>query len=57
MTQKEKKEEQRGEENRLHDLIFYIIIERLRITFTANGRSDHLTIFTLYLPLAVSVSQ
>ena len=28
-----------------------------RITFTANGRNDHGTIFTLCLPLAVLVSQ
>ena len=23
---------------------------RFRITFTANGRNDHVTVFTLYLP-------
>ena len=27
--------------------------ERFRITFTANGRNDHVTMFTLHLPLAV----
>ena len=27
--------------------------ERLRITFTANGRNDHVTMFFLHLPLAV----
>ena len=30
------------------------IIGRLRITFTANVRNDHLTMFILYLPLSVS---
>ena len=29
------------------------IIERLRMTFTANVRYDHVTMFILYLPLAV----
>ena len=29
------------------------LIERFRITFTANGRDDHATMFTLHLPLAV----
>ena len=28
-------------------------IERFRITLTANGRNDHVTMFILYLPLAV----
>ena len=28
-------------------------LERFQITFTANGRNDHVTMFTLYLPLAV----
>ena len=28
-------------------------IGRLRITFTANVRCDHVTMFILYLPLAI----
>ena len=28
-------------------------LERFRISFTANGRNDHVTVFTLYLPCAV----
>ena len=30
-----------------------MILEKFRITFTANGRNDHVTMFILYLPLAV----
>ena len=30
-----------------------LIIRKSRITFTANGRNDHVTMFTLYLPLVV----
>ena len=28
-------------------------LERFRISFMANGRNDHVTVFTLYLPYAV----
>ena len=28
-------------------------IERFTVAFTANGRNDHVTMFTLHLPLAV----
>ena len=28
-------------------------LERFRITFMANGKNDHVTVFTLYLPCAV----
>ena len=29
------------------------MLERVGITFTANGRNDHVTMFILHLPLAV----
>ena len=35
------------------DFIVKLILERFRITFTTNGRNDHVTMFNLYLPLAV----
>ena len=28
-------------------------LERFRISFTSNGRNDHVTVFTLYLPCIV----
>ena len=35
------------------DILVNSILERDRMTFTANGRDDHVTMFSLYLPLAV----
>ena len=32
---------------------FLLTIEIFRITFTVNGRNDHVTTFTSHLPLAV----
>lgn len=32
------------------------ILERLRIPFAANDKNDHVTLFTLHLPLAVNFS-
>ena len=29
------------------------LVERFRVTFTANSRNDHVTMFILHLPLAV----
>ena len=45
--------------NFLHSAFFYdviplLLLERFRITFKANGRTDHVTMFTPYVLLTVS---
>ena len=37
-----------------YDVIRQLIKEKFRITFTTNGRNEHVTMLTLYLLLAVS---
>ena len=41
---------------RLSD-VFCNLLKRYRITFATNGGKDYVTMFTLYLPLAVFSSQ